>query len=89
VNSLLASLPPYLAAVEDDQVTPGVIGFVVTAVFAVVCILLIIDMVRRMRRVRYRAEVQEEIAAELEARRAAEAGDSELGAQGAPGASER
>ncbi|MBN9606373.1 MAG: hypothetical protein J0G30_07165 [Actinomycetales bacterium] len=43
---------------------PGVWGFVVTAFVAVVVILLVIDMVRRMRRVRYRDEVRAELDAE-------------------------
>lgn len=46
---------------------PGVWAFVVTAAVAVAVILLIIDMVRRMRRVRYR----EEVAARLDAEQAA------------------
>ena len=59
---------------DEDQVTPGVIGFVVTAVLLVVVILLALDMVRRVRRVRYRAESQERIAEELgETERAPEA----------------
>lgn len=50
-----------------DEVTPGWVGFAITAVFIIIVILLIFDMVRRMRRVRYREEAQERIAAELEA----------------------
>jgi len=55
--------------ISADEVTPGWIGFAITAVFAIVVILLIFDMVRRIRRVRYRGEAQERIAAELEANR--------------------
>lgn len=55
--------------ISADEVTPGWIGFTITAVFAIVVILLIFDMVRRIRRVRYRGEAQERIAAELEANR--------------------
>lgn len=52
--------------ISADEVTPGWIGFAITAILMVVVVLLIFDMVRRIRRVRYRAEAQERIAAELE-----------------------
>jgi hypothetical protein len=52
---------------DPDLVTPGVIGFVITFAIALITVLLVIDMVRRIRRVRYRAAVQEEIAAEVDA----------------------
>ena len=58
---------PTAPGVEPDLVTPGVIGFAVTAVFIVIVILLVVDMTKRMRRVRYRAEARERIAAELDA----------------------
>ena len=65
-------LPPIAPGVEPDLVTPGVIGFAVTAIFIVIVILLVIDMTKRMRRVRYRAEARERIAAELDAQVAGE-----------------
>ena len=49
---------------DENAVTPGVIGFVATFFIAAVTVLLLIDMTRRVRRVRYRAEVQEKLAAE-------------------------
>lgn len=49
---------------SDDQVTPGIIGFVVTFLIAVAAVLLILDMVRRVRRVRYRSEIAERLDAE-------------------------
>lgn len=55
-------LPP--SSVPDDLVTPGVWGFVITFTLVIVVVLLIFDMVRRMRRVRYRAEVNERLDAE-------------------------
>ncbi|MFF2053949.1 hypothetical protein ACFVU2_20250 [Leifsonia sp. NPDC058194] len=58
---------------SEDQVTPGVVGFVVTFLVAVAAVLLVIDMVRRIRRVRYRAE----IAAKLDAEQAADGGSAE------------
>jgi len=63
---------PVAPGVEPDLVTPGVIGFAFTAVFIVIVILLVIDMTKRMRRVRYRSEARERIAAELDAQVAGE-----------------
>jgi len=50
--------------VDPTLVTPGVWGFVITAAIMVVVILLILDMVRRMRRVNYRAEIRQRLEAE-------------------------
>lgn len=55
--------------ISPDEVTPGWVGFTITAVFIVIVVLLIFDMVRRIRRVRYREEARERIAAEVEADR--------------------
>ncbi len=41
--------------------TPGVAGFIAIAVVAIVTILLVIDMTRRIRRTRYRAEIRERL----------------------------
>lgn len=49
---------------DPNTVTPGVVGFVVTFALAVVVVLLMIDMVRRTRRLRYRAEANERLDAE-------------------------
>lgn len=57
--------------VPADLVTPGVLGFVITAGIAIVTILLILDMSRRVRRARYRGEVAEVLAAERAAAAAA------------------
>lgn len=48
---------------DPNTVTPGVIGFLATAAVVFVSILLIINLVHRMRRIRHRAAVEE--AAEL------------------------
>ncbi|MBO9577617.1 MAG: hypothetical protein J7480_02465 [Microbacteriaceae bacterium] len=58
---------PTPTGIDPTQVTPGWIGFTFTAFVIVAAILLIIDMVRRIRRVRYREEARERIAAEIEA----------------------
>jgi hypothetical protein len=55
---------------DPNLVTPGVLGFVAIALVAIATVFLLIDMTRRVRRVRYRAEVREQLAAER-------AGDSE------------
>jgi len=49
---------------SEDVTTPGPWGF--TAIFGVgiVVVLLLVDMMRRIRRVRYRAEVAEKLDAE-------------------------
>jgi flagellar biosynthesis/type III secretory pathway M-ring protein FliF/YscJ len=47
-----------------DEVTPGVWGFVIVFAIAVVTILLIWDMMRRVRRTRYRSEVNARLDAE-------------------------
>ncbi len=44
--------------------SPGTIGFIMTFVVAGLSVLLIFDMVRRVRRVRYRAEIQAKLEAE-------------------------
>lgn len=56
-------------------VTPGVIGFAVTAAIAIATILLLWDLNRRIRDIRFRAEAQDAIARE---QREAEADRGEL-----------
>ena len=72
--------PSLRPGLSQDQVTPGLLGFLLTAFIVVLTALLIVDMVRRIRRVRYRAQVEEE--------RAAAAGDGEarIPETGNPGA---
>lgn len=50
--------------VDPNSVTPGVVGFLATLFVALAVLLLIADMVRRVRRVRYRAEIKEKLDAE-------------------------
>lgn len=64
---------PSPASYDTDQVTPGVVGFVVTFALAILVILLVLDMVRRVRRVNYRAQIAEELDAEERERAEAEA----------------
>lgn len=44
--------------------SPGTIGFIATFGMALGAVLLIADLVRRIRRVRYRAEIQQKLDAE-------------------------
>ena len=55
------------SGVPDELVTPGVWGFVITFLLVIAVVLLILDMVRRIRRVTYRAQVKEALAAEAAA----------------------
>lgn len=76
--------PSLREGISEDQVTPGLLGFIMTAFFVVATALLIVDMVRRIRRVRYRAQVEEEriaaaAAADIEAAAAAEADSGAAG----------
>lgn len=76
---------------DPDSVTPGIVGFIATFGVAAVTLLLVIDMVRRVRRVNYRAQVREELEAELAAKGAADAesatgGPDAASATGAPDA---
>ncbi len=59
--------PSLRPGLSEDQVTPGMWGFIMTAFFVLATTLLIVDMVRRIRRVRYRAQVEEERMAALTA----------------------
>ncbi|MFC5500954.1 hypothetical protein ACFPJ4_01730 [Lysinimonas soli] len=62
-----ATPSPSPSTVNDDLVTPGVWGFAITAIIMIAVILLIIDMVRRLRRVNYRAEIRARLEAEAAA----------------------
>lgn len=55
------TLPP---GFDPNTVTPGVEGFIAIALVAIAAIFLIVDMARRIRRVRYRGEVREQLEAE-------------------------
>jgi hypothetical protein len=93
VSTILATIAaapsPSPSTVPDVDVTPGVAGFIAIAVVAVVTILLVIDMTRRIRRTRYRAEIRERLeaddtatddtATDEPARRAVEDGRADVG----------
>ncbi len=51
--------PTLRPGLDPASVTPGTLGFLATLLIVVAVIFLIRDMVRRVRRVRYAAEVQQ------------------------------
>ncbi|MHA6693097.1 hypothetical protein [Homoserinimonas sp. A520] len=85
LNSFFALLPTSVLWAEEkpkfdpNSVTPGVIGFVATFLVIALVVLLVTDMVRRIRRTQYRAEVNERLDAE-----AAALFDQENGTQDRP-----
>ena len=68
-------VPTPSPTIDPDLVTPGMAGWVVVALLAVAVVLLAIDMLRRVRRVKYRAEANEALDAE---QAAAEAEDGDV-----------
>lgn len=76
--AVITPSPTEQPALDPNAISPGFIGFVVTFVVAALVVALIFDMVRRIRRVNYRAEAR----AALEAERAASGGEGPPGATG-------
>ena len=60
----LATATPTPPPFDEDSVTPGWVGFAFIFAIALATVFLIIDMTRRIRRVRYRSEIREKLAAE-------------------------
>ena len=56
--------PSPTPAFNEDDVTPGVVGFVVTALFFVACALLVWSLIRRVSRLQHRERVRAELEAE-------------------------
>lgn len=63
-------MPTPSMTVDPNSVTPGPAGFAVIVIIVIAVALLIWDMNRRVRRVRYRDEVREELDAEQAAAQA-------------------
>jgi hypothetical protein len=57
----LASEAPSDIVIDDTWYSPGVVGFLATFGVAGAAILIIFDMTRRVRRVRYRAEIVQKL----------------------------
>ncbi|MEY3677303.1 MAG: hypothetical protein RL351_530 [Actinomycetota bacterium] len=66
ISALMAASPSPSPSVDPANTfySPGTIGFIATFGMALGATLLIFDLVRRVRRVRYRAEIQEKLDAE-------------------------
>lgn len=82
--SLAAAVPitptPTPLPYNPDDVTPGVIGFAFTFVIFLAVGLIAWDLVRRVRRMRYRGEVRERLEAEAAASREADESGARSGA---------
>mgnify|MGYP001073154855 FL=1 len=74
-----SSTPTPSPIVEPDPelVTPGFLGFAIVALLVVAVVLLVWDMQRRIRRTRYRAEIDAELDAEQQADAAVLASDTD------------
>lgn len=69
LSTLLAATPSPSATPDPSETfySPGTVGFIMTFFITAGAVALIFDMVRRIRRVRYRAEISEKLAAEVAA----------------------
>jgi hypothetical protein len=72
----LASEAPSDVVIDDTWYSPGVVGFLATFGVAGAAILIIFDMTRRVRRVRYRAEIVQKLDLEQQLRESASPEDS-------------
>ncbi|MFY9712302.1 MAG: hypothetical protein WAK00_02410 [Microbacterium sp.] len=70
-------MPTPTMTVAPESVTPGFVGFAAIVIVLVAVVLLIWDMNRRIRKVRYREEVRAELDAEEAARSADEATETD------------
>lgn len=68
-SALPTPTPTPTMSVDPNLVTPGPWGFAIMAVIGIAVILLIADMLRRIRRVNYREEIREQLDAEEAAAR--------------------
>lgn len=80
-------VPALILLAEDEEfdpntVTPGVWGFVITFLIMIAVLLLVLDMVRRIRRTNYRIEVREQLEAEARDAEIAEADGQATDASG-------
>ena len=69
LSALLAATPSPTPSVDPANTfySPGTIGFIATFLVAAGAIVIIFDMVRRIRRVRYRSDVAAKLEAEASA----------------------
>lgn len=85
LSALAAAAETPAPEFDPTRVTPGPIGFIAIALVAISVILLLLDMNRRLRRLRYRAEIGERLDAEQAAR--SDAGSADVPADGSAGSS--
>lgn len=52
--------PSLREGLEESDITPGIEGFLFTALIVVLLIFIVRDMIRRMRRMKYRAQLEAE-----------------------------
>ncbi|WP_261624425.1 hypothetical protein [Nesterenkonia marinintestina] len=52
--------PALREGLEESDITPGIEGFLFTALIVVLLIFIVRDMIRRMRRMKYRAQIEAE-----------------------------
>lgn len=62
---------------DPELVTPGFLGFAIVAILVIAVVALVWDMQRRIRRTRYRAEIDAELDAEQQADAAVRASDTD------------
>lgn len=67
------------AEIDPNGVTPGVVGFFATAGVAIAVLFLALDLVRRIRRLRYREEARNNVDAEQAVEKLIQSIDKETG----------
>ena len=77
IVSIATPTPTPVVEPDPDLVTPGFLGFAIVAVLVIAVVALVWDMQRRIRRTRYRAEIDAELDAEQQADAAVLASDTD------------
>ncbi|WP_105033626.1 hypothetical protein [Cryobacterium aureum] len=65
ISVVLAVTPTPAPEIDPNTVTPGVVGFIVVFLIGAATLLLGFDLVRRIRRTTYRAEISARLEAEI------------------------
>lgn len=76
--------PTLNPSIDPNDVTPGAIGFFVTAAVVIIAILLMLDMVRRIRRIRYREMAEQKLLAQQEAKNDGDASNQRTSPEPSP-----
>ncbi len=56
--------PELRPGLEESDITPGIAGFLFTALMAFLLVIVVRDLVKRMRRMKYRSQMESELAGE-------------------------